>query len=266
MSIYSAVSPYRSMTTSYVTPVTKTPNVENITENTKATKQVNSLSEKVTTKNYKVPTLSESLEQQKKLVEESKNDLINRTIKDGKEVSSIEKQLKNFDKQIANLDKQISSVKNSEDKANLLKISMKLNQSKLNESLPFLTENQENPFKDLQNKNFERIISSAKTRMENRARVLNREIMLDESRFLSGQKSDKRLSIDTLNSKIDILSAQLDKSKVVTKTQKSSATETEQDYINQLKSNTQQNKINSYIYVQNILAGMSNGSRVSTLI
>ncbi|MEG1993688.1 MAG: hypothetical protein RR048_02135 [Oscillospiraceae bacterium] len=271
MSVYSAVSPYRSMTPSYVPPVTKSPPVTPVTENTKAstTAVAATSSPQEKPQSNKLPTLSEALQEQKNLIEKSKQDLINLTLKDGKELSTIEKQLGSFDKQISVLDKQITSAKKSEDQATLMNIEMKLQLDKLNESLSFGGQSnieQINPFADLQSKSFERIISSAKSQMEGRARVLNREIALDESRFLSGQKSDKRVSLDTLNTKIETLTSQLEQTKPTPDSEDIPKAETSENYINQIKSEISQNNINSYITMQNILSGINSGSKVSSII
>ncbi len=142
-------------------------------------------------KQYEIGTLLDSLLKQKQNIIDSKNSLIERTTKNGQGLDSIKDQLENYNEQINAIDKQITEYTFKEQQK---KIDMDEKENKIPDNQPKTeqeTQNEQlNNIVELSNDISQiQVVSSVKSKMHGQAKVLAKEIELDESRSPSGQKA-----------------------------------------------------------------------------
>lgn len=150
----------------------------------------------------------DSLLKQKQNIIDSKNSLIERTTQSSHSLDSIQDQLKDFDKQLQTIDQQIAKYsfeeqqKNLEDDQKAGQIDEpKTEQEIINERLHTIVAVS-------QDVNQMEVISSTRNKMHGEAKVLSKEIELDEARSGSASAS-KHERLATIDAKISDMNEQL---------------------------------------------------------
>ena len=142
-------------------------------------------------KQSKMRSFIDSLLKQKQNIIDSKNSLIERTVENGQGLDYIKDQLETYDEQINAIDKQIAEYALKEQQK---KIGMDKKENKI-------PDNQPKTEQEVRNEQLNNIIalssdisqiqvvSSVKSKMQGQTKILAKEIELDESRSISGQKA-----------------------------------------------------------------------------
>lgn len=143
----------------------------------------------------KTKGIIESLMKQKQRINESKSELIGRTLEKGDNIESIKSQLESFEEQIETIDEQIAQTlaeEIKEENEEQKKMAYKNKKPKTDEEVQA---ERLNSIVDLSSSlNQAQVVSSVKTNMDGEARVLEIEIKLDESRGGASDLKKERLA------------------------------------------------------------------------
>lgn len=164
----------------------------------------------------KAKSLIQLLMKQKQKIYESKDELITKTLEEGKDIESIELQLKHFEEQLKNIDEQIAQTMSEE-----IAKALEENPKQKNENLKNMIYEKPKTEEEIQNERLNSIVnlssnlnqaqavSSIKTKLDGESRVLEIEIKIDESR--GGASTYKKERLDKLQKQSKDLNDRINK-------------------------------------------------------
>lgn len=164
----------------------------------------------------KAKSLIQFLMKQKQKIYESKDELITKTLEEGRNIDSIELQLKHFEEQLKDIDEQITQTMSEE-------ITKALEEKSKQKDENFKNMMYENPKTEEEiqterlnsivslssNLNQAQALSSNKTKLDGESRILEIEIKLDESR--GGASKYKKERLDKLQKQSKNLNTKINK-------------------------------------------------------
>lgn len=166
---------------------------------------ISNLAKNTLSKQNQKSSMLESLFKQKQNIINSRSNLIERTIENGGSLDTIKSQLEDFDEQLTAIDKQIEKYMfDQEQKALDINKKEEILPDKKPKTETEIEANRFNKILSLSNNISQmEFASSVKKEMQGQARILKREIEIDESRSKSGLKAtSKRAELSKIENRI----------------------------------------------------------------